>query len=654
MQNRAWLLGLIALLFLTGCAGKAPATSEEPREVKTYPIDDFLDTVSFGGSSFSPDGTKLLVSSDETGIRNAYALPVDGSEPIQLTNSTVESVRTRSYFPADERFLFQSDRGGNERDHVYVRELDGSEVDLTPGGELKATFAGWAQDDQTFFIASNERDPRYFDVYEYQVDGYERELFYKETRGFQVQSISPDKRYVALGKPRTTNDSDIYLFDRTTEELTHLSPHEGDASYGIADFHPDGKSLLYTTNEGGEFSRLMRYELADGRHEEVMAPSWDVVAASYSETGKYLVVFINNDAKTEVQVIETASNKRIDLPLRAAADISSLGIDRGEKHIAFYMSRSRNPRDLFVWEIGGGEPRQLTRSLNPNINPEDLVDPQVVRFESYDGVTIPGVLYKPHGADADHKSPALVWVHGGPGGQSRVGYSDLIQYLVNHGYVVYAINNRGSSGYGKTFYAMDDQRHGEADLDDCVASKQMLIDTGYVDPDRIGIIGGSYGGYMTLAALAFRPEEFTAGVDIFGVANWPRTLESIPPWWESFREALYAEMGDPVEDKERLHRISPVFHAGNITKPLMVLQGANDPRVLKAESDDMVQAARDNGATVEYVVFDDEGHGFAKKENQRRGYKAIREFLDVHLAGRATVEDSASVGGEGSKVAGGA
>jgi dipeptidyl aminopeptidase/acylaminoacyl peptidase len=256
-----------------------------------------------------------------------------------------------------------------------------------------------------------------------------------------------------------------------------------------------------------------------------------------------------------------------------------------------------------------------------------------VRFKSYDGVEVPGLLYKPHQASEERKAPALVWVHGGPGGQSRTGYSSLIQYVVNHGYVIYAINNRGSSGYGKTFFKMDDKKHGEADLDDCVAAKQMLAATGYVDPNKIGIIGGSYGGYMVLAALAFRPDTFAVGVDLFGVANWIRTLESIPPYWESFRQALYVEMGDPVEDRAYLDRISPLFHPEGIKKPLMVLQGANDPRVLKVESDEIVAAARKNGVPVEYVIFDDEGHGFVKKANEQRGYKAILDFLDKHLKG---------------------
>jgi dipeptidyl aminopeptidase/acylaminoacyl peptidase len=239
-------------------------------------------------------------------------------------------------------------------------------------------------------------------------------------------------------------------------------------------------------------------------------------------------------------------------------------------------------------------------------------------------------LYKPHQASADNKVPALVLVHGGPGGQSRIGYRALIQYLVNHGYAIYAINNRGSSGYGKTFEGLDNRAHGKGDLDDCVWSKKLLVETGYVDESKIGIIGGSYGGYMVLAALTFRPEEFNVGVNLFGVSNWVRTLQSIPPYWESLKAALEKEMGD-FDDEEYLKSISPLFHADKIVKPMIVLQGANDPRVLKVESDEIVEAAKNNGVPVEYVVFDDEGHGFLKKENKQKGYEAILKFLDKYL-----------------------
>jgi dipeptidyl aminopeptidase/acylaminoacyl peptidase len=225
-----------------------------------------------------------------------------------------------------------------------------------------------------------------------------------------------------------------------------------------------------------------------------------------------------------------------------------------------------------------------------------------------------------------------VWVHGGPGGQSRLNYSALIQYLVNHGYAVLAVNNRGSSGYGKKFNHLDDKNHGDKDLKDCVEGKDYLASTGVVDMDRVGIIGGSYGGYMVMAALAFEPEAFDVGVNIFGVTNWLRTLRSIPPYWESFRNALYDELGDPhSQDSVRLRQISPLFHAENVIKPLMVLQGANDVRVLQVESDEIVEAVKENGVPVVYVVFDDEGHGFRKKENEIEGYGQILEFLDANL-----------------------
>jgi len=237
----------------------------------------------------------------------------------------------------------------------------------------------------------------------------------------------------------------------------------------------------------------------------------------------------------------------------------------------------------------------------------------------------------------------MVLVHGGPGGQAQVGYFQLTQALANRGYVVFDINNRGSSGYGKTFYQMDDRKHGEADLGDVVAAKRLLASLGYVDTAKIGIIGGSYGGYMTLAAVTLQPDAFKVGVDLFGISNWVRTLNNIPPYWESFREALYKEMGDPKTDSARLRRISPLFNADKIKVPLMVLQGANDPRVLQVESDEIVAAAKKNGVPVEYVVFPDEGHGFVKKENEIRGYSGILAFLDTHLKGeKPLAADSAA------------
>ncbi len=415
--------------------------------------------------------------------------------------------------------------------------------------------------------------------------------------------------------------------------MTHVTPHQVQAEYRVSDFDPESKWLYYLTNAGGEFTRARRYELASGRHEDIESADWDIQFTRLSRNGRYRVSAVNEDGRTVVRVHDTKSGRLLPMPKLPEGDITSVIFSRDEERMIVTSSGDRSPANLYASRVGSTEAARLTDSLSKEIDPDDLVESQVVRFQSSDGLSIPSIFYKPHQASPENKVPALIWVHGGPGGQTRKGYSALIQYLVNHGYAILGINNRGSSGYGRTFFTADDRKHGHEPLRDCVEAKAFLAKMPEIDPAKIGIIGGSYGGYMVLAALAFQPEEFVVGVEIFGVSNWLRTLESIPPYWESQRQALYQEIGDPVKDREMLKAISPVFHAGRICRPLMVLQGQNDPRVIKPESDDIVAAVKKNGVPVEYVVFPDEGHGFTKKKNQVEGYSAVLKFLDKHLKG---------------------
>ena len=602
-------------------------------QIPQYSIDDFMNSTRYSGASFSPDSSKLLVSNNSTGIFNVYAMTVDGSDTTQLTFSKSNAMLAISYFPEDERFLYTADQGGNELNHLYVVEMDGSAIDLTPGENLKASFTGWSGDYKSFFVQTNERDPRFFDVYEYQLaEGYPREMIFRNEEGYFPAQVSPDGRYLALAELITADNNNLHLQNLTNGERTLITPHGGNVSSAPSDFSPDGASLYYTTDEGSEFQQLMRYDISSGDKEIVLALDWDIYYGVFSREGNYFVVAANVDARTKLIMFDAATMEQIPAPSIDGANVTDVKFSHNDELIAMYGSSSRFPSDLFVASSRmETSPLRLTNSLNANIDANHLVDAEVVRFVSYDGVEVPGILWVPHGANEDNPAPALVWVHGGPGGQTRATYSGLIQYLVNHGYMVYGINNRGSSGYGKTFYGMDNKRHGEADLGDVVASKQMLIDTGVADPDKVGIIGGSYGGYMVVAALAFEPDVFDVGVDILGVTNWLRTLESIPPWWAAQKDALYDEMGDPAVDKERLERISPLFHSENIVRPMIVLQGANDPRVLQIESDEMVAAVRRNNVHVEYIVFPDEGHGFRNRENEINGYRSIRTFLDRFL-----------------------
>jgi len=605
----------------------------EYREVKQYTIEQFMDTVSIGGSSFSQDEKTILFSSNKTGIYNAFTIPVEGGEPAQLTFSEDDAIFALSFFPEDSRILYSSDKGGNEINHIYLRDEDGTVKDLTPEEKEKASFYGWAFDQKSFFYGSNKRDQRFFDIYEMDIETFTPKMIYQNDTGYDLASISRDKQYFAFFKAITTNNSDMYLYDRKTKEMKHLSPHEGDVQYQPQTFSPDSKSLYYLTDEDSEFTYLKRYDIETGQKETVEQYDWDIWYTYFSRNGKYRVVGINENAQTVIKVYDTSTNQPLNLPELPGGNISSVNISKSEKTMAFYFSGSRSPNNLFVYNFESGKYTQLTDNMNPEIDPEDLVEAEIVRYKSFDDLDIPAVYYNPHNIKPGEKVPALIMVHGGPGGQARKGYRPIQQYLVNHGYALIDVNNRGSSGYGKTFFKMDDKKHGEVDLDDCVWAKKYLISTGYVDPDKIGIIGGSYGGYMVLAGLTFRPDEFAVGVDLFGISNWVRTIQSIPPWWESFKEALYAEMGNPETDLEYFRRISPLFHADNIQKPLMVLQGANDPRVLKVESDEIVEAVKKKGIPVEYIVFEDEGHGFVNKENQITAYKAILEFLNKYLRG---------------------
>ena len=600
----------------------------------------FFETTAIAGNSFSHDEERILISTDSTGVFNAYSQPFDGGPPQQLTRSESDSIFALSWFPNDDRFLYTADQGGDELNHVYVRETDGSVRDLTPGDQLKAIFAGWSGDRNSFWVLTNERDPRYFDLYRYEVDSYERELVMKNEEGWMPGDISLDGRWVALNKPRTNADSDIYIWDAQAPETApvHITAHEGNVLYSSLTFSPDSTSFYYATNGRGEFRQVWSYDIETQQHAAVVEADWDVIFLSFSETGRYRVTGINQDARTLVTILDTETGKELQIPGLPPGDVSRVRFSRSESKMAFYLSSDASPPNLHVLELDDLQARRLTDSLNPAISREHLVESEVVRYQSYDGLEIPALLYKPKSASGADPMPALVWVHGGPGGQSRKGYSPTLQHLVNHGYAVLAVNNRGSSGYGKTFHHMDDRKHGDVDLKDCVWARRFLESLDWVDSSRIGIIGGSYGGYMVAAALAFEPDVFDVGINIFGVTNWLRTLKSIPPWWEAQKEALYAEMGDPATDEQRLHAISPLFHAGNITKPLLVVQGANDPRVLQAESDELVEAVRKTGVPVEYVLFPDEGHGFRKKANRIAASNAYVEFLSLHLGGDPAVQ----------------
>ena len=607
---------------------------EARKDVKQYSAQQLFNNKSIGGGAFNSDESKILVHANTSGIFNLYEIGIADTLMKPLTTSTKESFFSVDYVPGTNKFLYTADEGGNENAHIYLQwPGDTTAKDLTPWpGSANSVFS-WSSDKKSLLFTSNKRNTSYFDLWKADTTGWNASLLFQNDSGYTPAAISSTERYIALTKSITTDKNELYLYDRTNKVLKKIS-NDHEATWNPAAFEKNDSILYYITNDGNEFAYVVKYNINAGSTTKYFSDAWDVDNMQISENEKYHTIFINEDGKNKVLLFDHTSGKAIDFPEIKDADVKSVSISPTEKNMLLTVGSSRSPDNLYSYNFDTKTLKQLTQTLNKEVDQNDLVSATVVRFKSFDGKEIPAIYYKPLTASKTNKVPALLWIHGGPGGQSRIGFSNSIQHLVNHGYAVMAVNNRGSSGYGKTFYKMDNKDHSNGDLKDCIWAKKWLQQQNYIDTAKIGIEGGSYGGCMVLGALAFYPNEFKVGVDLFGVANWPRTLKSIPPYWESFRKALYDELGDPfTADSVRLKNISPLYNYEKIKKPLIVFQGMNDVRVLPIESEEIVAGVKKNGVPVEYITYPDEGHGFDKKENQITTSNKTLEFLDKYLKG---------------------
>jgi dipeptidyl aminopeptidase/acylaminoacyl peptidase len=604
---------------------------------KQYTAEQLRNNTSIGAAGFNGDDSKILIDDNSTGIFNVYELNVSDTAKQALTHSTTDSYFAVDFLPGTDKFIFTHDRGGDENAHLYLMSKgDTSAKDLTPWPKSTNSFFGWSADKKAMYVSSNRRNPKFFDVWKLDTATWSPVLFYQDDSGLTASLISKSERYIALNKSITTDKNDLYLYDRNNKSMKRIS-NDNEGSWNASAMEKNDSIFYYTTNDGSEFSYLVKYNINTGKADKFYEDKWDVGGMGLSENEKYHTIFVNEDGKNKILLFDHATNQPVSFPEIKDGDVQSIIISPSEKNMILSVGSSTSPINIYSYNIDNKQLKQLTSTLNKEVDENDLAKAEVIRFKSFDGKEIPAIYYKPLQASKDNKIGALVWVHGGPGGQSRVGFNNSIQYLVNHGYAVLAVNNRGSSGYGKTFYKLDNRQHGYGDLNDCVWAKKWLSSQDYIDSNAIGIYGGSYGGNMVLNALCMHPDEFKVGVDLFGVANWLRTLRSIPPYWESFKKALYDEMGDPnTKDSELLKATSPLYNYQKITKPLIVFQGANDVRVLKVESDEIVAGVKQNGVPVEYTVYPEEGHGFTKKEDLITTDKKTLEFLDKYLKSNGT------------------
>ena len=616
------------------------ARQEQARAVARYPMEDLMDSVSYRGLFISPDGNKILTSSNAGGTYDLVELPLDGSAPRNITDAEDDTNMVVGYFPNDERILYASDQSGNEQFRLYVRSPDGSIRDLALPGRTR--LIGWKADGSAFFTENNRRDPRVSDVYEVSTSDLSKKQIFKNENLYIPGPVSVDGNLIALAKISDDRSQHLEIYNVKKAEYTAVTAENmhvwsgglTSATASTLAFSPDSEYLYYTTDKWHEFQYLKRYHIPTGRQEEVVRFDWDITSIQISRDGSAIVVKVNENAKTALHVYDTSSLQRIGGTDFPDAAVSSYDISNDGTQLAYIVRSGRMPGDIFTQDVVSGAPTRLAKSLSEKVKAEDLVLGEVIKFSSHDGLHVPGVIYKPHGVDKHNKAPAVVYIHGGPGGESGITYEPWVQYIVNNGYVLFAVNNRGSSGSGKTFFHMSDQAHGRADLKDIVASKGFLNSLEFVEHHQVAVFGASYGGFLTLAAMTNYPDTFKAGIDVFGVTNWLRTFKMRPPWWDTTWIIREYGLGDN-NDEEYWKALSPLLHASRISRPLLVLQGANDPRVPKVESDELVEKVKANGVPVEYVVFEDEGHGFNKKKNQVAAYGAMVKFLDKYVAEKA-------------------
>ncbi|WP_119066007.1 alpha/beta hydrolase family protein [Rubrobacter indicoceani] len=586
------------------------------------------------GASFSPDGLRVSFLTSITGVPQLWEVPVSGGWPEQLTFHE-ERVSDAEYSPAEDRIAFSMDVGGNERMQIFLLDRQtGVETDLTGDPDSIHYFGGFSHAGERIAYTATRRNGTDFDVYVQEVgkigDGGpgEPRLVWRTEGYHSIAAWGHDDTYLVVSRHGSNLDNDLHRLDLGTGETEHLTPHRGEARFGAVNVSRDGRSAFVATDRDGEFLRLARLDLETLGLEYLTKDDWDVEGVALSRDGRHLVVSRNVDGYSNLVLFSGAGKRRpdVEVPVGVIGGFEFSAGDAGTKLAFTHIGPNSNP-DVWTLELPDGEPRRLTRSTTAGIPRRTFVKPKLIRYRSFDGLEVPAYLYRPEAQEADARPPVVIDVHGGPEAQERPDFNPVTQYLVNRGYAVFALNVRGSTGYGKRYTHLDDVEKRMDSVRDLAEAAKWLKARGH---ERIAVMGGSYGGFMVLAAITEYPELWSAAVDIVGIANMVTFLENTGSYRRALRESEY---GSLERDREFLESISPIHKADRITAPLMVIHGRNDPRVPVGEAEQVVSEVQKNGGAVEALIYDDEGHGLAKLKNRLDAYPRIATFLDEHLRG---------------------
>ena len=592
-----------------------------------YPIEDFLEVRTAGDASFSPDGTRIAYVSNVTGTSQVFSMPVEGGEPEQLTHFDDPVLFVR-FSPTEEMLLFSKAVGGNEQTQLYLlnpatRQITG----LTEKHGVKHSFGGWSPDGKSICFASNERNGTDFDVYVLNTHTLEKHCVFDKGGSCAAEGFSAQGTYVVVRRNYSDVNTDLYVCDLKTGDIEHITPHDGSVFYAGAFWLPDESAFFLIQDHGREFAGLARYTLLEKKSHYLLTPDWDIAGVTIDRNGKNIAVIINENGYKRVTIYDTTKFEA--RPYRLpAGNIYRTGFSEDGSHLVFSLGDSRRTSDVWILTLETGKSRQLTHSYQ-GVPSEAMVEPELIHFASFDGLSVPAFVFRPKEIKKGSKAPVVILIHGGPAEQYQPVYSPVMQYMVHNGYSVIAPNVRGSSGYGKSYMALDDVEKRMDSVKDIVALRDYIASVSDMDATKIALYGGSYGGFMVLACMAFYPKLWAAGVDIVGIANFVSFLENTAPYRRARREAEY---GSLEKNRNLLERISPIHSIEKIEAPLLVIHGAHDPRVPLSEAEQVVERLKRVGRHVELLVYPDEGHGIVKLKNRLDAFPKAVEFLNRALA----------------------
>ncbi len=610
---------------------------------ETYSFERYLNVRSAYGASFSADGKRLSFLSDITGVGEVWSVPVDvhaerSAWPEQLTFRG-ERVATAEFSPVEDLLLLTADTGGSELTQLYILRGDGSVLTaLTDQPDIIYTSPVWSPDGKRIAYVSNERDRRFFDVYERELASGEIRRIWQEDGYNDVISYSPDGKQVLVNHSESNVRDWLLLVDVVKGETRTLTPKvsEGTAVHRFPAWATDaqGKQGLYLLcNSGKQFLTLAWLDLETTEMTYLRENKWDSEALALTQDGTRMALVMNQNGYSKLELFDVSQGYRARKPLPSPMGSLPPGVIReltwsqDGKRLAFTLDCANDATDIWVWDVEERALWRATRSATGGIPHGTFASPSLVHYPTFDERQIPAFLYLPE-TEQPRNLPVVVYVHGGPEGQSRPIYNPVIQYLVASGYAVFVPNVRGSTGYGYEYQSLDDVRLRMDSVRDLQFAALWLGERGIADPGRIAVMGGSYGGFMVLSAVTTYPYIWAAGVDIVGIANFVTFLENTGPWRRKIREAEY---GSLENDRDFLEQISPIRSVDRITAPLFVVHGANDPRVPVGEAEQIVAALKRRNVPVEYMRFPDEGHGLIKRANRLVAYPAIARFLDMYV-----------------------